>query len=83
MMRKIWKYPRDVIQCVRLSYCSDNIFIIYIFSQKKFHLSVITREHLTFLADSDTDSENVSLVRRSVSDGQKPCSSKGVSLMGI
>ena len=31
------------------------------------------------LRDSDTDSENVSLIRRSVSDGQKTCSSKGVS----
>ena len=33
--------------------------------------------------DSDTDSENVSLIRRSVSDGQKTCSSKDLSLMGI
>ena len=35
------------------------------------------------LRDSDTDSENVSLIRRSVSDGQETCSSKGVSLIGI
>ena len=35
------------------------------------------------LKDSDTDSGNVSLIWRSVSDGQKTCSSKGVSLMGI
>ena len=35
------------------------------------------------LRDSDTDSENVSLIWLSVSDGQKACSSKGVSLIGI
>ena len=61
-------------------------------------LNVITREHLTFLAtcyviisnfislvlrDSDRDSENVSLIRRSVSDGQKTCSSKCVSRIDI
>ena len=34
------------------------------------------------LRDSDTDSENVSLIRHSVSDGQKTCNSKGVSLIG-
>ena len=33
------------------------------------------------LRDSDTDSENVSLIRCSVTDGQKTCSSKGVSLI--
>ena len=35
------------------------------------------------LRDSDTDSENVSFIRRSVSDGQNTCSSKGVSLIVI
>ena len=35
------------------------------------------------LKDSDTDSENVSLIRLSVSDGQKTSSSKGESLIGI
>ena len=35
------------------------------------------------LWDSDTDSENVSLIRYSVSVGQKTCSSEGVSLIGI
>ena len=34
------------------------------------------------LRDSDTDSENVSLIQCSVSDGQKTLSSKGVSLLG-
>ena len=41
-------------------------------------LDIIKREHLTFLAaclisqqDSDRDPENVSLIRLSVSDGQK------------
>ena len=33
--------------------------------------------------DSDTDSENISLIQRFVSDGQKTCSLKGVSLIGI
>ena len=32
---------------------------------------------------SDTDSENVSLIWHSESDGQKTCSSKGVSLIDI
>ena len=31
----------------------------------------------------DTNSENVSLIWPSVSDGEKTCSSKGVSLVGI
>ena len=35
------------------------------------------------LRNSDTDPENVSLIRRSVSDGQKTCRSKGVSLISI
>ena len=57
----------------------------------------MTREHLAFLMacsviskvislvlrDSDTDSESVSLRLRSVSGGQKTCSSKGLSLMGL
>ena len=32
---------------------------------------------------SDMDSENISLIQHSVSNGQKTCSSKGVLLMGI
>ena len=59
------------------------------------HASKSSLEHLTFLVtclvtlislvsrDSDTDSENVSLIQRSVSDGKKSCCSKGVSLIGI
>ena len=35
------------------------------------------------LRDSDSDSDNVSLILFSVSDGKKTCSSKGVSLIGI
>ena len=35
------------------------------------------------LVDGNTDSENVSLIRLSVSNGQKTCSSKGGSLIGI
>ena len=86
------------MQCVRSSHCIYNLFIIYLFLKHLF-LNVITRECLTFLRyvsnvihgnvtilvlrDSGTDSENVNFIRRSVSDGQKTCSSKGVSLTGI
>ena len=35
------------------------------------------------IRDSDKDSENFSLIRNSVSDGQKACISKGVTLVGI
>ena len=35
------------------------------------------------LKDSDMDSENVTLIRRSVSDGWKTCSFKGLLLIGI
>ena len=35
------------------------------------------------LRAGDMDSENVSLIRLSVSDGQITCSSRGVSLTGI
>ena len=35
------------------------------------------------LRDSDTDLENVNVIRRSVSDCQKTCSSKDVSLICI
>ena len=59
------------------------------------YLKLITRYYLTFLAacfsnvislvlwDFDTDSENVSLIRRSVSDGQKTCRPNGVTLIDI
>ena len=33
-MRKMWKNPRNMIQCIRSSYCIDNLFIIYHFSEK-------------------------------------------------
>ena len=84
-----------MIQCVRSSSCNDDLFNIYIFLKRNSILNVITREHLTFLAgmftnvvslilrDGDTDSENVSLIRRSASHGQKTCNSKGVSLIGM
>ena len=34
VMLKIWKYPQDMIQCVRSSYCIDNLLIIYIFRKR-------------------------------------------------
>ena len=69
----------------QIKYCIDSLFVIHLFLKNPV-LNVITREHLTLLAaslvtpsflilrDSDTDSENVSLIRPSVSDGQKRCS---------
>ena len=80
-----------MIQYIRSSYRIDNS-LLYIFSSKEIpFLNVNKREHLTFLTislemclrHSDTDSENVSLIWHSVSDGQKTCSSKDVSLIGI
>ena len=83
MMRKIWKYPRDVIQCIRASYCIDNLSIIYLFFKRfsvfkcnyggTFDVSWVMFSNVFSLVvrDSDMDSENVSLIRRSVSDGQK------------
>ena len=75
------------------------MFIIYIFSKKyhikcnyagTFDVSsgvvsnVIISNVISFvLGDSNADSENVSLKRRFISDGQKICSSKVVSLIGI
>ena len=94
MMRKIWKYPQDVIQCVsRSSYCIDNSFIMYLFFKRNsitFDVScgmlsnvIICNVISLVLRGTDTDSENVSLIRHSLSDGQKICSSNGVSLTGI
>ena len=34
MMRKIWIYSLEVIQCIRSSYCIDNLFIIYLFLKR-------------------------------------------------
>ena len=45
VMPKIWKYPQDVIQCVRSSYCIGNLFIIYISLKKKFHFYSICLRH--------------------------------------
>ena len=97
VMRQIWKYTRDVVQCARSSYCIDYLFIIL---QKKIHFKynfaetfavscgmlsnvIISNVISLFLRNSDMDSENVSLILHSVSDGQKTFSSKGVSLIGI
>ena len=62
---------------------------VYTFPQKKFHLSIITSEHLTFLAAClvtsllVTSSAYVSLIQHSVSGGQKTSNSKDVSFIGI
>ena len=89
MMRKVWKYPRDVIQYVRSSYYIDNLFIIYPFLKlnstfKRNNAEVLNAycgiiRYVTSLVlrDSDTGSENVTLIRRSVPDGQETCSSNG------
>ena len=99
VMHKIWKYKRDVIQCVRSSYCIDNLFIIYLFlkysifkrnyletydvSCSMFSNVIISNIISLILRDNDLDSENVSLIRLSMSDGQKTCNSNVVSLIGI
>ena len=44
---------------------------------------IISKVISLVLRDGDTNSEKVSLIRHSVSDGQKICSSKGVSVIGI
>ena len=56
------------VSCVMFS--NVNVFVLYCATNP----SLILR-------DSDTDPENVSLIWLSVSDGQKTCSSKGVSLI--
>ena len=83
MMREIWKYPRDVIQYVKSSYCIDNLFIIYLFLKRNSILNIINVSCGIFskviisniislvLRDSDAGSDNFSLIRRSVSGGQK------------
>ena len=46
VMRKVWKCPRDVIQqCVRSSYCSDNLFIINLFCKRN---TVLKKLHKNF-----------------------------------
>ena len=92
VMCKICKYSRDVIPCVRSSYCIVSIIcLLYTFSFKEYlnvkiwsmFSNVIVFSPSLILRDSDTDSENVSLIRLSVLHGQKTCSSKVVSLIGI
>ena len=45
MMRYIKKYPRDVIQCVRSTYCIDNLFIVYIYLKRN---SIFKRYYAAF-----------------------------------
>ena len=79
MMCKIWKYPRDMIPCIRSSYCIDNLVIIYLFLKKihfkhnyagTFDIScgmftnvVISNVNSLVLTNNDMDSENVNLIR--------------------
>ena len=91
MMRKIWEFSQAVIQCVRSSYCIDNLFIIYLFLKRNSILngnyagtfdiscSMFSNVISLVLRDGDTDSK-VKLIQHSVSYGQKTCRSKGVSL---
>ena len=44
---------------------------------------IISKFISLILRDCDMDSENISLIRHSVSGGQKKCSSKDLSLIGI
>ena len=98
LMRKILKYLRDVVLCVGSSYWLHWWFVNYIHFLKRnsifkrnndraFALPAVFFINVNVISlvlrDSDTDSENVSLIRRSVSNSQKTCSSTGVSLIGI
>ena len=93
MMHKFWKYLRDVVQCIRSSYCIDKL--LYLFLQRN---STFKHTHMgafnvscgmcsnfvsLILKDSDMDSENVNLIQLSVPDGQKTCIAKDVSSIGI
>ena len=83
-MRKIQKYPRDVIHCVRSSYCIDNLLIKQLNCAGTFDACDMYSNVISLVSrDSDTDIVNVSLILRSISDGQKTCSSKGISLIGM
>ena len=50
LVRKRLKCPRNVIQCVRSSYRSNNLFIIYLIRKRISVLKVITWKHLTLIA---------------------------------
>ena len=89
MMPKMCKYPQDVIRCVRSSYYIDKLLIIYLFLKRNsisngtFDIScgmfsnvIISNVINLVLRDSDTDSENTSLIWRSVSEDQKTNNSK-------
>ena len=71
-------------------YCIDNCLLYFnsIFKHTyvytfDFSSGMFSNDISLVLRECDTDSENVSLIRRTVSDGQKTCNSKGVSLIGI
>ena len=80
---------------MRSSYYIGSLFIIYFFLKRNYvftcnymgtcDVSCVCFSNVIslILRDSIMDSENVSLIQPSVSDGQKTCSSKGVSLIGI
>ena len=77
------------------SNCIGNLFIIYLFLFKRnypgtfvisrnFFSNVIINNFISLVRrEIDTDSENVSLVWHSISDGQETCSSKSVSLISM
>ena len=68
MKLKIWKYPLDVIQCVRSSYYIDNLFIIYLFLKRNSILNIITREHLIFLVAYLVTSSLVNIISLVLND---------------
>ena len=81
-----------MIQYVSSIYCVDNLFIVYLSLKRNpnfkhnflgtFGIScgMFSNVISLMLKDSDMDSENVTLIRRWVSDGKKLA--KGVSLIG-
>ena len=94
----MWCVRSIKIQCVRLSYSIDIFYYITFTQKKLHFernyavtldvscgmISNIIISNVINLnyGVNDTDLENVSLIWRSISDGQKTCSSKDASLIG-
>ena len=69
----------SLIICLLHTVSSKEIPVVNIITVDVF-CNIMYSNIISFLLrDSDTDSENVSLIRRSVSECQKTCSSKGIT----
>ena len=78
-MRKIWNYLLDM-QCID-QVTGLTMFITYLFLAACYVL--ISNNNSLVLRDNHTNSENISLIWRSVSAGQKTCNLKGVLVRGL